>query len=327
MKESEIRDRAAHARYLELVRADAERLAGDPSVFEQVPCPVCGRSEDREAFVKSGFRYATCPECDTLFVNPRPAYAALQRIYTESESTRFWVEEFFKPVAEARREKILRPRAEFVARRFPELAGGRIGDIGAGFGIFLEELRRLWPEADLTAIEPSADMAALCREKGLGVEEAMLEEMDPPGEAFDLLTAFELFEHLHDPVTFVEAVRSLLRPGGLFLFTTLSGTGLDIQVLWERSRAVSPPHHLNFANPFTVGRLLERAGMRAVDVATPGELDWDILRGALAEEPPGAHRFWRTVARHADAPATAVLQEWVQASRLSSHMRVVAEAV
>lgn len=327
MKEAEIRSRDAHDRYLELVRRDAEAVAVDAASFLSIACPVCGGEAEGDAFVKLGFRYVSCRACDTLYVSPRPPYEALATIYQDSESTRFWVDEFFTPMIEPRREKIFRPRARFVAERFPERAAGRIGDVGAGFGLFLEELRPLWPDADLVAIEPSADMARICRDKGLSVVEAMLEDIDPDEEGFDLLTAFELFEHLHDPLGFLERVRSLLKPGGLLMMTTLSGLGFDIQFLWDRSRSVSPPHHLNFANPFTIGRLLERAGLTLEDAATPGALDWDILQGTLDEESGPALRFWRTVRRHGTPESKAALQAWIADHGFSSHMRIVARAL
>jgi len=327
MKESEIRSRAAHDRYLELVRRDAEKLAEDAATFEPVPCPVCGGEDEGESFVKLGFRYVACRGCDTLFVSPRPPYVELAKIYQDSESTRFWVEEFFTPMIEPRREKIFRPRARFLAERFPEMAAGRIGDVGAGFGLFLEELRPFWPEAELIAIEPSEAMARICRQKGLSVVDAMLEDVDAEEGRFDVLTAFELFEHLHDPLGFLERARALLRPGGLLVMTTLSGLGFDIQFLWQRSRSVSPPHHLNFANPFTIGRLLERADLEVVDVATPGALDWDILQSTLDEEEPGPDlRFWRTVQQYGSREAKGALQSWIHDHGFSSHMRLVARA-
>ena len=45
--------------------------------------------------------------------------------------------------------------------------------------------------------------------------------------------SFELFEHLHDPSTFLKNLLKLMQPRDLFLFTTLFGTGVDIQVLRE----------------------------------------------------------------------------------------------
>ena len=187
-----------------------------------------------------------CDNCGTLFVNPRPSFELLADFYTQSPSTQFWIKEFFKPVAEARRIKMFRPRAEYVAQKFGNNPEWVVGDIGAGFGLFLEELSKIWPAAKLIAIEPSEEMSEICKLKELEVLPCALENVNGWDEKFDLLTSFELFEHLYDPQTFLQKAWELLRPGGNLLLTTLSGEGFDIQVLWEKSKSVSPPHHLNF---------------------------------------------------------------------------------
>ena len=324
MKESEIRNRAAHNRYLELVQEDAARLARDRSQFLEIDCPACGGSKHQPAFTKAGFTYAACADCETLFVTPRPTFASLVSLYGDSPSTEFWVKEFFTPMAEARREKIFRPRARYVAQRFAELERGRIGDVGAGFGLFLEELRAVWPSATAVAIEPSVDMAEILRGKQITVIQEMLENIPAAEADFDLLTAFELFEHLHDPLGFLRQVRDQLRPGGYFYLTTLNGQGFDIQLFWEGSKSVSPPHHLNFINPKAMTILLERAGFEVLEVSTPGELDWDIVEGGwrAGEGDPG--RFFQTVARHGTAEAKVALQAWIRDHGFSSHLRAVA---
>ena len=324
MRESDIRRRDTHNTYLELVAADAAVLARQTNVFDEVVCPACAGDDHEPAFTKAGFHYVSCRTCDSLFVNPRPSFAVLMQLYANSPSTKYWVEEFFRPMEQARREKIFRPRASYVARRFPELSTRRIGDIGAGFGIFLEELRNAWPSADLLAIEPSEDMADILRARGLPVLQRMLEDVGSNEAGFDLLTAFELFEHLHDPLAFLQQVRTLLRPGGHLYLTTLNGQGFDIQVLWEHAKAVSPPHHLNFLNPGAMQGLLVRAGFEVVEVSTPGELDWDIIEGGwrAGESNPG--RLLRTIAEHGTPKAKAALQRWIRDYGFSSHMRAVA---
>lgn len=324
MREQEIRNRAAYDRYLELVLRDAEALLKRYDRFVRVACPVCGNETGDFAFSKQGFEYECCSACQTLFVNPRPRFEDLADIYRDSESTRFWVEEFFAPVAEARREKIFRPRAEHVTQVFPEFSLGRIGDIGAGFGLFLGELNQLWPGATMVAIEPSSNMAERCRAMRLDVIESMLEEIEDSDAGFDMLCAFELFEHLFDPLSFLQSAHRLLNPGGILLFTTLNGLGFDIQLHWDRSKSVSPPHHLNFANPFTINRLLERAAFELLDASTPGVLDWDIVERAWIDEGVDPGRLMRSVSTFGTSEAKEALQEWITTHRFSSHMRVIA---
>jgi hypothetical protein len=110
--------------------------------------------------------------------------------------------------------------------------------------------------------------------------------------------------------------------GDLFIFTTLSGIGLDIQALWEDSKSVTPPHHLNFINPKAARILLERVGFNALEVRTPGKLDMDILckEPALIKD-----RFWRTFAVQATDQKKQSMQIYLADNGLSSHMLAVAQ--
>lgn len=324
VKEDEIRNRQAFARYLDLVREDVERSFADRSGFTLVACPGCGGDRVEEAFVKIGFRYVVCRDCGTLFVNPRPSADLLAEFYTDAPSSRFWVEGFFLPVAEARREKIFKPRADDVASRFSSLSAGAVADIGAGFGLFLEELRKHWPAAKLTAVEPSPEMAAICRSKGFDTTQTTIERWAGDDGGYDLVTVFELLEHLHDPFVLLAHAHRLLRRGGRLLATTLNGEGFDILVLWDCSKSVFPPHHLNFLNPRALGRLCERAGFVVEEVTTPGRLDWDIVEGSILQEGTDAGRWWSCLARTGREDAKRDLQQWIATHGWSSHMRVVA---
>jgi len=322
VKEDDIRNTVAFDRYLELAADDAQRIC-EENTLVFVTCPICGGDQRADELHRSGFTYVVCAGCETTYVSPRPSPSALERLYGDSDSSRYWVEHFFKPVAEARRELIFRPRAEFVVQEFGvDLQDERIADIGAGFGLFLGELRSIWPNGSFTAIEPSPEMAGICREAGFEVIESVVEEVDERSGGFGLVTLFELFEHVYDPYSMLRSIYGLLQPGGYVLMTTLSGLGFDIQTLWESSKSLSPPHHLNFANPFTVHQVFDRAGFEVVSVETPGQLDLDIVMNSLAND--SLSRFWGVVDSRVPEEGKAEFQAWLKKYRLSSHLRVIA---
>jgi SAM-dependent methyltransferase len=323
MREEEIRKRDVFSRYLGLVEKDINRYF-DPASFVGTACPACGAREYVPEFEKLGFRYCSCARCATLFVNPRPSFEAIRNFYSNSESTSFWVNSFFKPVAEVRREKIFKPRAEFVRDTLGPGTGLTVGDVGAGFGIFLEEMKKLLPDNKYVAIEPSTEMADICRKKGLSVECECLEDVSGLEGKFDVLSAFELAEHLLDPGAFFSKANALLKKGGKLYITTLNGMGFDILLLWEKSKSVAPPHHLNFFNPASLLIILERCGFEDVTVSTPGKLDWDIVEGMIKNEGVKAGRFWDALARSDSRSCKDELQAWISKSGLSSHMMVVA---
>lgn len=325
MKEEDIRKRAVFNRYLELLAQDAAPLVEDQSRFVTIECPACACMDLDKAFMKGGFNYDICRSCETLFVNPRPPFSDLLRFYKDSPSAHYWVNDFFKPVAEARRKLIFKPRVDFVTGLFRNQDFKVIGDIGAGFGIFLEELKKDWPDKRLIAVEPSSEMAAICRGKGLEVIEHAVEDASGLSGTFDLLTSFELFEHLFAPGIFLEKACGLLKPNGYLLLTTLSGTGFDIQVLGKQSKSVLPPQHLNFFNPLSIEILLKKSGFEVIEITTPGNLDWDIVEGMILNEDAKPGRFWEMLALKGTSRAKKEFQYWIANNNMSSHLRVVAK--
>jgi len=145
MKESEIRPQQLFNRYLELAQKDIEIFFSDHSRFKEVDCPGCG-SEQREAGLeKFKFKYMLCSDCGSLYLSPRPSVKMYERYYRESDSVRFWSTHFFKETAEARRQKIFRPRALLVAEWAKRCGaipddGGLFVDIGSGYGRVLDYL-------------------------------------------------------------------------------------------------------------------------------------------------------------------------------------------
>lgn len=327
MKEEDIRKRDVFNKYLELMAKDIELFFVNASDFIQIKCPACESQNHTHEFEKTGFSYVTCNDCLTLFVNPRPPFKKLMEFYTNSQSTSYFVNEFFKPVAEVRREKIFKPRVDYLVERFKGIDARVIGDVGAGFGIFLQELKKMWPEKRLIAIEPSEEMVEICRSKKLEVIASAVEDVQSYNDSFDLLTAFELFEHLHNPELFLRKVNQLLKKGGCFFFTTLNGLGFDIQILWEKSKSVSPPHHLNFFNLKSAEILLNKCGFKVIEASTPGKLDWDIVEGMMLNEKIQTQRFWKLLAEHGMQDAKEKFQAWISENNFSSHMRILAQKI
>jgi SAM-dependent methyltransferase/ribosomal protein S27E len=328
LKESEIRPKALFDEYLAAVQEDIALFFKEKSGFVSVPCPGCRGSvgAEGEKFVKDGFPYVKCPGCGTLFVSPRPPRDALDRFYRESRSSRFWVDRFYRETEEARREKIFVPRARDVVEKthalLPNIQKPSFADIGAGYGTFLEEARRLSHFESLSAIEPFGPLADVCESKGFSVVRSTVEKAFAAGP-FDVVSSFELFEHVFDPAEFLKAIWRLVKPGGLFFMTTLSGAGFDLVLLGPRSKSLSPPHHLNFINPFSLATLLRRVGFETIEITTPGQLDVEIVLNADKEAPVNCDPFTRKLLE-GNADVRSNFQEFLRKNCLSSHVRAIA---
>jgi len=323
MKESEIRPQEIFNKYLELAEKDVETYFSNCKYHER-KCPACGE-EGKFEFKKKGFDYYMCHSCRTLYVNPLPEEDAFIRYYSESPSTKFWATDFYKHTENARREKIYAPRAgmlsEIISKYNKEIKN--IIDIGGGYGTFAEELNK--DDAyDVYVIEPNKDLGEVLTDKKLNLIPKFLEDVskaDLPDGA-KCFTSFELVEHLTNPRKFFETLFGAMDDGDLLVFTTLSGMGLDILVLWNKSKAVHPPHHINFFNPSSIKGFLASIGFEVLEVKTPGKLDIDIL----CNNKKDIHdRFWGYFIETADEELKNSMQEFIQNNNLSSHMLIVAQ--
>jgi SAM-dependent methyltransferase len=195
--------------------------------------------------------------------------------------------------------------------------------VGAGYGIFLDEWRKANPSTQLLAVEPSESLAAECRSKGFEVVEEIAENVSGYNNFADLVVCFEVLEHVYDPVSFVKTLSNLVKPGGYVFVSTLCVDGFDIQMLWDKSNSIFPPHHINFLSVAGFEKLFARAGLVDVDVSTPGQLDVDIVRNALKRKPEimSGQRFLRRIVNDQDIAAN--FQEFLAANRLSSHAWVI----
>ena len=322
MKEYDIRPKMVFQEYIELAERDAELYFGD-SIRSDLLCPACN-AKGCDSFKKHGFNYQDCPVCQTLYVSPRPPSQDFFRYYQESASANFFATTFYKATEVVRREQLWRPKAEkvFDILRKRGADKSNVIDIGGGYGIFAEEYCKLTSNP-VVVVEPGPALATICMEKGINVIQKFLENVEkselPVGPRAFL--SFVLFEHLHDCNLFLRHLRSLMNPGDLFIFTTLSGMGVDIQALWNKSNSISL-QHLNFFNPKSIPILLENNGLELVSIETPGKLDLDILRN---NRDLISDRFWKNFISQVSDADQKKWQEFISSNGFSSHMWVVCQ--
>jgi SAM-dependent methyltransferase len=324
MKEEEIRPEALLTHYIALSAQDAEQYFKKGERLN-ISCVACEKNNYSHCFIKNNFTYVECDNCRTLYLNPRPPLAMFEKFYRESKSSQYWADVFYPAVADIRREKIIRPRV----RRLQELFNGKkieiknLIDVGAGYGIFLDEWRSLRPGIEILAVEPSTSLANECRKKGFSVAENIVENLDEYSNSADLVTCFEVLEHVYSPLRFIKALAQLTVPGGYVFISSLCIDGFDLQVLGEKSSQISPPHHINFLSKVGFVELFKLAGLVDLEIITPGELDVDIVRNAARLDPSiiAGQPFLNKLL--SDDVVAAAFQNFLVNHGLSSHVWVI----
>jgi len=113
-------------------------------------------------------------------------------------------------------------------KRLDSLSGLRILDIGCGGGILCEPLARLG--AAVVGADPAPSNIAVARQhaaqSGLSIDyrNTSAEALAQAGEAFDVVLAMEVVEHVADVGLFIDSAAAMVRPGGLLFVATLNRT-------------------------------------------------------------------------------------------------------
>jgi SAM-dependent methyltransferase len=161
----------------------------------------------------------------------------------------------------------------------------RLLDFGCGAGFFLEEARsRGW---QTHGTEYSGWALEVTRAKGLDVAEAPISRETYDRGFFDVITAFEVFEHVRDPMAEAELLAHALRPGGLLYCTTPNFNALSRRLLGPRWNVIDYPEHLCYFTPATLRSWLGRCGFVPESVGSSG-VSLSRLRDAVGTVGEGA---------------------------------------
>ena len=134
------------------------------------------------------------------------------------------------------RRRIIASFVEDICRRVTDRRP-RILDVGCGTGANLLLLSKY---GDAEGVDVSDDALAFCRERGLEqVTKGAGEELPHADNTFDLVTAFDVVEHMDDDLAGLREMYRVLRPGGhalLFVPTFMFLWGLQDDVSNHRRR-------------------------------------------------------------------------------------------
>lgn len=112
----------------------------------------------------------------------------------------------------------------------------KVLDIGCGYGNFIENISKI---TDFTmGLEMNKAAIEECKNKGLNISNSSLDKIN---QKFDLITLFQVLEHIQEPKTFIEQVINLLEPGGYLFIGTPNPKGSWIQSNPDILNL--PPHH------------------------------------------------------------------------------------
>ncbi|MFC1514745.1 class I SAM-dependent methyltransferase [Candidatus Omnitrophota bacterium] len=242
--------------------------------LDSVRCNLCGSAEYRVIYestlteddLKGGAgqysistkacaygQIVRCSECGLVYMNPREKPGDMLGKYTAVKDEDYLTEKEMRQDAFARELKRIEKYASHK---------GRLLEVGCFVGLFLELARSNgW---SVSGVEPSAWAVQYAREKlGISVAQAPVEEYRFDDTAFDVVTMWDVVEHLADPKKALASVCKSLKKQGILFLNTPDFNSIIRRIFGRKCWFVLRTH-IYYFTPRTIKRMLEECGFEVV---------------------------------------------------------------
>lgn len=234
---------------------------------EQINCNICEKNDyeivypslyrenenPAELFKSSGDepskdQIVKCKNCGLIYVNPRIKPDKIIEGYSEGTDERF--------VSQAdSREKTFARTLQLIEKQVPV---GKVLDIGTAGGSFLAAAKkRGWQVA---GIEPNKWLCEWGRKNyGIDIKQGTLENNPFEPKSFDIVTLWDVLEHVPNPTDTLTRINKLLKLGGT-LVINYPDIGSSVAKLMGRKWVFVLTVHLFYFTPTTIKKILEKCG-------------------------------------------------------------------
>lgn len=246
----------------------------DGLVLEDKSCPNgCARNDsfvlegqDRLHGIPGRFKIVACKHCGLLRTNPRPTPETIG-IYYPSDYGPY--QDIIQPITQAKSKSKFKlfvvKLLNMDSRVLPPVAPGNLLEIGCSSGAYLLETQKKgWA---VEGIEYSAIAAKKAVQAGLKVQISSLEDAQAPTQAVDIIAAWMVLEHLHQPVAALAKIRGWIKPNGFLVASFPDSSSLMQKVFGEYCYDLHLPNHLYHYAPKTIERVLNSAGWQLIRVS------------------------------------------------------------
>jgi len=246
-------------------------------IMEKIKCNLCGaddykvicparydmvkQQELADKFRSSGDellvdQLVKCNECGFMYLNPRIKPQLILKGYSEGTDENF--------ISQAKYRELTFSKALRHIERFTKGKKGRIYDIGTAGGSFLNAAKkRGW---DVYGSEPNKWLCKWGKENyGITIWQGDIFSHRFEKNFFDVVTLWDVLEHVPDPSKNLEEINRILKPGGI-LVVNYPDISSWISKLMGKKWIFLLSVHLFYFNRKTIKKMLNKNGFKAIKI-------------------------------------------------------------
>lgn len=275
-------------------------------------CPLCGSSRRTPIMERFARVVLQCQDCTAGYMEGFPA--DLDDVYSHEGYNDIQESSYLQNV-DYRKRRFALERLNIIRRHITKpVSSMRLLDVGCGTGWFLEVAMQ--EGFAVAGLELGKDIAAATSKRlKIQIFNETIAEL-PTNQLFDVVTLFDVLEHVPDPAAVLRAVREHLRPGGIALIFCPNLDSVGLSILKERSSLVMPSEHLFYFTPKSLRGLIERNALEVVEFQTKGMDIADVMSHFRDD------RKLRSVSDFLSEHCT-TLQAVIDSAGCANHMRFV----
>lgn len=222
------------------------------ALAQRIDCPVCAGQEFNDLFEKGGESFCRCNNCGLTLINPRPDFSTIRAGYDAAYSAGYTRKADKKHRRAARR--VRRVQREYGL-------SGRWLDVGCSAGFVVAAAAAAGYDAYGVDIE---EHGVRYGRETLGLNQlalGLLEEQSYPQHHFQVISAYDVIEHVPDLNGFVAELSRILAPEGVIDLGTPDIGHWRVPKPLETWPEFKPSEHLYYFNRATLDQLVKKHGL------------------------------------------------------------------
>ena len=219
-------------------------------------CLICGSTKLISLKKYKSAYLCKCKDCEFVFSKKIPSDIELENHYKNYERN-----DYLSPITIIRYHELL---DKFEAYR----TFGNLLDVGCGIGYFLAEAKkRGW---NVYGTEYTDEAVRICEKSGISMQKGKLNPNNYLPGMFDVITSFEVIEHINNPNEELRNFAKIIRKGGVVYCTTPNFNSLLRYRLKSAYNVICYPEHLSYYSPKTLKKVFNSAGFSTIKIETTG---------------------------------------------------------